>query len=502
MSFSTLAPLLAPPCIGAFIGYFTNKIAIRMLFRPLAPWHVFGLRVPFTPGVIPAKRHALARSIGEMVGRRLLTVEELGRAIAGAAFQERLRGMIARQVDAFCEREWPPPATLFPAEDGGASLALRNAAQTALYGLFEAWLDSPDAGKQATLWLNYARANADAVGFRHLARRLAAAFPSGGEAFGALFAAMFRQAAVEGKRLRDLLPERMLRELRGQVAAQAPIILKHIGEQLLSRETRPELLAALVVLARQLLDSLGPVGAIAGGFFEADTFEKKIDEYLDRHADELAARLESPALRDRLTAALHAGLDGLLDRSLAELQASLQPGEAAELFAALGKETARVLASETAQSRLTDALTGTLTRLLRITPDDGAMQKNAEALLGLLRSGQGRAFARALAGTVTRECFERSPGRAASRIPPPSRALLAERLAAPVNRLLAQELEGLVQALDIRDLIRDKVDSLDIVQLERLLLEIMAEQFKYINLFGAFLGFLIGLANLLFPLLR
>ena len=47
-----------PPLVGAFIGYLTNKIAIKMLFRPLKPWKIMGIRIPMTPGVIPSKRHS------------------------------------------------------------------------------------------------------------------------------------------------------------------------------------------------------------------------------------------------------------------------------------------------------------------------------------------------------------------------------------------------------------------------------------------------------------
>ena len=46
-------------------------------------------------------------------------------------------------------------------------------------------------------------------------------------------------------------------------------------------------------------------------------------------------------------------------------------------------------------------------------------------------------------------------------------------------------------------MVEEKVNGLDILQVEGLLMGIMKEQFKYINLFGALLGFLIGLANLL-----
>ena len=47
---------LAPPLLGAIIGYVTNTIAIRMLFRPLRPWYIWKWRLPLTPGIIPSKR--------------------------------------------------------------------------------------------------------------------------------------------------------------------------------------------------------------------------------------------------------------------------------------------------------------------------------------------------------------------------------------------------------------------------------------------------------------
>ena len=41
---AAIVPYLLPPALGAFIGYVTNYIAIRMLFRPLRPWRVPSLR--------------------------------------------------------------------------------------------------------------------------------------------------------------------------------------------------------------------------------------------------------------------------------------------------------------------------------------------------------------------------------------------------------------------------------------------------------------------------
>ena len=41
------------PLVGAAIGYITNDIAIRMLFRPHQAKYIMGMRIPFTPGIIP-----------------------------------------------------------------------------------------------------------------------------------------------------------------------------------------------------------------------------------------------------------------------------------------------------------------------------------------------------------------------------------------------------------------------------------------------------------------
>jgi uncharacterized membrane protein YheB (UPF0754 family) len=85
---------LIPPVVGAFIGYSTNVVAIRMLFRPLKEIRVFGIRLPFTPGILPKQRHRLAQSIGAMVERELITPEILRQRLSRDDVREKIRQMI------------------------------------------------------------------------------------------------------------------------------------------------------------------------------------------------------------------------------------------------------------------------------------------------------------------------------------------------------------------------------------------------------------------------
>ncbi len=65
------------PVIGAVIGYFTNYIAVKMLFHPRHEVKVFGHVLPFTPGAIPKEKNRIAKTIGQIVADELLTEQDL-----------------------------------------------------------------------------------------------------------------------------------------------------------------------------------------------------------------------------------------------------------------------------------------------------------------------------------------------------------------------------------------------------------------------------------------
>lgn len=67
----------APPIAGGIIGYFTNDIAIKMLFRPYRPYYIFRRKLPFTPGLIPANQERLAKRVADTIMGSLLTPSEL-----------------------------------------------------------------------------------------------------------------------------------------------------------------------------------------------------------------------------------------------------------------------------------------------------------------------------------------------------------------------------------------------------------------------------------------
>lgn len=94
MDLSNLWTFVVPPIAGGIIGYFTNDLAIKMLFRPYRPISVGGQPLPFTPGLIPRNQERLAKRVSDTIMSSLLTPEELQTLARRLLQTERVRGAI------------------------------------------------------------------------------------------------------------------------------------------------------------------------------------------------------------------------------------------------------------------------------------------------------------------------------------------------------------------------------------------------------------------------
>nr|WP_230968598.1 DUF445 family protein [Nostoc sp. WHI] len=80
--------------MGGIIGYFTNDIAIKMLFRPYRAIYIAGQRVPFTPGLIPRNQERLAVNVSDTIMGSLLTPQELQKLARRLLQTERVQAAI------------------------------------------------------------------------------------------------------------------------------------------------------------------------------------------------------------------------------------------------------------------------------------------------------------------------------------------------------------------------------------------------------------------------
>ena len=99
---------LIGPAVGGLIGYITNYIAIRMLFRPHQAKYFMGIHIPFTPGIIPKEKSRIASSIGKAVSENLMNREVLEKSL----LSDEMLTKMNNAIDEFVATQSQNPETI------------------------------------------------------------------------------------------------------------------------------------------------------------------------------------------------------------------------------------------------------------------------------------------------------------------------------------------------------------------------------------------------------
>lgn len=527
MQFSPYLKFVAPPLVGAFIGYLTNKIAIRMLFRPLKAYRFCGMKLPMTPGVIPSKRHQLAQNIGDMVGGHLLTSTEISKALEKESFQDQLLGLIRERIGGVLDRELTSLPRLIPKkyrsylEIGVKALAYRIKRSLKKYIAtqeFEQLVrNTVEHGSEKLL-----QRDVDSFADREKREEL---YPSLDTFVEKIFASKVMEHWIEdflysqvnyalknNKTLQQILPSSITSLLLSFVESKTPDILEKLAE--LSND--PDIQDKIVHGVSQGIDSftetLGPMGGMVKNFLKAETIEKGVKDYLRNNEKDIAAWLNDEKVRSRITQALLEKVKHYLNMPISQFmgpEKDIKPSEVCrtvsiQLTAILQEEGVAKTFSTMMKENIEVYIDGGAIEVRRILDDiagaDGVMrvqEMTAREILALLRSDEVNTLMGKVVDRMVIALFKRPIGKLSNIVPADVREVFYASMQRMSSTMLATEVPGLVSSLNIQQIVTEKVDSLDLLRLERLLLSIMEEQFKYINLFGALLGFLIGSLNVL-----
>ncbi len=93
-----ILPLLFYPVIGALIGWVTNTIAIWMLFHPYEEKRILRIKIPFTPGLIPARIERLAQEVSGAIRDHFLSGADVKGILKEMALGEILTAEIKRRM--------------------------------------------------------------------------------------------------------------------------------------------------------------------------------------------------------------------------------------------------------------------------------------------------------------------------------------------------------------------------------------------------------------------
>jgi uncharacterized membrane protein YheB (UPF0754 family) len=84
------------PIIGAAIGWLTNYVAIKLLFRPHVPLNIMGFKLQ---GLIPKRRKEIARSMASAIEKELLSSKDLAGTLDSIDWKDEIEKTVEDVVE-------------------------------------------------------------------------------------------------------------------------------------------------------------------------------------------------------------------------------------------------------------------------------------------------------------------------------------------------------------------------------------------------------------------
>lgn len=531
---------IVPPLVGAIIGYFTNWLAIKMLFRPLKPIYIGKMKLPFTPGILPRERLRLTDSVGETVSRELLTAEVFRSRLVEPALKTKIEQTIYIVIDEFLGHD--ASIILKTLTGGTASLSPSpGAAARPYFSSTEAgglMANSLDAVLRST---EFRAALAEAAGRAAVA---AGAIPIGrilpaerlremAEGFAEDWSGSDKQAMIGAfvDRLIDpaqnsgpLFSPRALSPLLELGTRSLYSNLLPVLERILESESmRAELTTLAMEMVRRAIGRLGPIQRL---IVTAANYEKTLSDTMPDTIGDVSASLmrllRNPQAADRI-------VDSVL--SYASTKRIPHPSSpvagvfpAAELKRALGQfflelKVEKADFAENVERRylsiaekplaellpgLSETVAGSIAGSLSGADKAGAADKNGGSDENDSRQNPKITLLSNALGDFVLTYANRIEGKTIGEVlalGKDEKLKIAGLVADAVTLGLSSQAERLVEALDIQSMVVDKINGLDMADVERIILHVVNDELAWITILGGILGALIGVVQSLISLL-
>ena len=437
-----------------------------------------------TPGIIPRQRGDLAKSIGRMVSKELITEEALRTHISSPEFNASLSNAIASYIDSILEVEL---SGMFGSGKKDAEASGENPLLSVLGDIV-----SQEAFTQSLSKLIF-----------DIIQNVDVQIPVGN--IGGLFEAILKEperiedisraflskAAEQNVSVETIASNDVLDALEEIISRELPFIGGKVVEFLKRPEIKKELEKRGIGFLRNIFSKFNSIQRF---FITAGQYDITLEENMGEIIDDLTIHIHSMfndpertrdmarMVRKALEEKKHLSLKEILNTQRIDsvsrwIAKFLSTIPVSEIRSALESKDLRIHSASVTKYIEPVHIENLLKRILGWRKENAAQGGSVQVVFS--KSVFFDSLKSMKVGTLLPVCAE-------------SRDRIASYATAQILKLVERKSTDIIEALDVYSLVVRKIDSLDIASVERLLLQVIEKHLKWINLFGAVLGALIG----------
>jgi len=295
--------------------------------------------------------------------------------------------------------------------------------------------------------------------------------------------------------------------IKDRIDQQVPPIVHHLAEIATSQTTRKQIGALIKLEVDDYYEQLSLFKKI---FISRERIHREVDELVNKTLPKrIEEYLRGPAFEQEAEAFLNATIDNVMERPLDELIGQFDSIRSGDLKAQISNRLIEILRSEALSTSISIHFSDAMDRLRpqtlgavmqQIDSNSAAHAKSflTRSLLSLLsREDTARTINAILSAQIERLLI--APiGRLGDHV---SRNAMERASSALVERITLAARERLpvtIAEFDVGGLVRKKVSDYPLAKLEELVLSVAQQHLKTIELFGAVIGFFIGVGQAIY----
>lgn len=486
---SQMYSLLATPVVTGLVGYGTNWLAIKMLFRPhKRSFFSFGWQ-----GVIPKNRGKLASEIGVLVGQKLLRQEDIESAFFAEDVQEKLEKAVETELKAFLEKDFGTLKDIIE-KTGMPSRVIISGVLEAVNSegvLDELFKGIKDKIQGSIFSFKIGELEEHSESIKAAVESVMATGRIQNEAVNSISASI-NNFVMSGKSLADIIPESITGKTGQFTDFITEKILTALDTAMSDPDTRKKVSGKLVDIKNNHFSD-GAIDQLKLGFLNMFMNEDTITELVDKYLPALISSVKSSEeVKQKISASIEEYLTGLIKKPLFMHADTIGLEALFQLRGSVVSAAQQTLGSD----QFSDKISGMINDMIK---------NNADRTLGEVLEGLGvkdtvsekigggfRADIHDIAAYLSEFAGKFRVNNVYSVIPKKLFHGIKMALLGEINKIVEKNTPKMLDAINFPKITEDRINSLNLYEVENLLFSFMKDSFRWINVLGFILGFMFG----------
>jgi uncharacterized membrane protein YheB (UPF0754 family) len=505
--------------IATFHGYGAAWLAVRMLFRPHKPVKLFGLTV-WPQGMIPRHRERLAQTIGNAVGNELVSQETVVHALFETGFfRRKVESLVGGYADELLNKNYTTVLDAIPRQVRAPVLDALSALQLKVAEYVAGVLKSEETAEAVARFVDrrvdeiLARRLGEtvgeetfeqALGFVENRFRAVVTEPGFETKVREFVSSRVDELAQTRATLAEMFTPETVAVIKERVDREVPPIVQHLTDIATNQKTRQQIGA---LIKREVDDYYEHLSFFKKIFVSRERIHTEVDDLVNKTLPRRVGEyLSGEAFEQQAEDFLNSTIDGVLAKPVNELVGQIAPDK---LEMIKDQVATRILSlarspdlSASVSAYATDAIQRVRPHSLRAIleharPDSAEQLKSflSRGLMSVLSRDETAQAINSILSAQVEHLLVAPIGRVGDLVPEDKVKRAGLALTERITEAARERLPAVLAEFDIGRIVKEKVAGYPVEKLEDLVLSVAKQHLRTIELFGLFIGLVLGLGQ-------